>query len=340
MFQYLIVIEPLGLLYGSSGRFLSPENLVGRSGTQFPPSAATLSGLFAAHYGDNQVQDLQLAGPFWSTEAEIIHPQTPTFYVPAPFTDLFQQGQLQDRLTWQADDRLWLTQAGHTPAGKYDSQCWISLREWDAPTQAPPVPWQFLPHLHPQLEPNQRRVDTDADGSLFLENSVQLHPDARLVYLSNKPLPADHWWRFGGEGHLVALQCLPLPPDLQALLSQPLGTTFALIVPALWGSNRLSYRLPDAWANHLDTLFTRRPVPYRYRLGGESGKPKRLSRGRYAVPAGTVYVLKEPLPHNHWQDWPDRWFPQEGPYMNRWGCGLAMPVRRAEGGGRRTEDGK
>jgi hypothetical protein len=36
MFQHLIALEPLGLLYGSAGRFLSPDNLVGRSGTQFP----------------------------------------------------------------------------------------------------------------------------------------------------------------------------------------------------------------------------------------------------------------------------------------------------------------
>lgn len=32
-FQYLIIIKPLGFLYGSAGRFLSPDNLVGRSGT-------------------------------------------------------------------------------------------------------------------------------------------------------------------------------------------------------------------------------------------------------------------------------------------------------------------
>ena len=50
--KYLITIAPLGLLYGSAGRFLSPENLVGRSGTHFPPSSATLSGLFAASYAE------------------------------------------------------------------------------------------------------------------------------------------------------------------------------------------------------------------------------------------------------------------------------------------------
>ncbi|NJR66897.1 MAG: CRISPR-associated protein Cmr3, partial [Leptolyngbyaceae cyanobacterium CRU_2_3] len=60
MFRYLIAIEPLGLLYGSAGKFLSPENLVGRSGNSFPPSAATLSGLFAAAQIDG-IRDLYLA---------------------------------------------------------------------------------------------------------------------------------------------------------------------------------------------------------------------------------------------------------------------------------------
>ena len=60
MFKHLIAIEPLGLLYGSAGRFLSPENLVGRSGTQFPPSAATLSGVFASQYSEaGKAKDLQ-----------------------------------------------------------------------------------------------------------------------------------------------------------------------------------------------------------------------------------------------------------------------------------------
>jgi CRISPR-associated protein Cmr3 len=87
MFQYLIVIEPLGLLYGSAGRFLSPENLVGRSGVSFPPSAATLSGLFASAYQEDmkfdQLQSLQLAGPFWGKSDK---PQN--FHVPTPFNCL------------------------------------------------------------------------------------------------------------------------------------------------------------------------------------------------------------------------------------------------------------
>jgi len=46
-FTHLLQITPLGLLYGSAGGFLSPENLVGRSGNKFPPSSVTVSGLYA-----------------------------------------------------------------------------------------------------------------------------------------------------------------------------------------------------------------------------------------------------------------------------------------------------
>ena len=64
--QHLIVIRPLGLLYGSAGKFLSPENLVGRSGISFPPSAATVSGIFAHQLNDepDKLNNLQLAGTF------------------------------------------------------------------------------------------------------------------------------------------------------------------------------------------------------------------------------------------------------------------------------------
>jgi CRISPR-associated protein Cmr3 len=92
MFQHLIAIEPLGLLYGSAGRFLSPDNLVGRSGTQFPPSAATLSGLFAAQYGNDAVQDLRLAGPFWAKTEEL--EQTQTVYVPLPMNYRVKDGTI------------------------------------------------------------------------------------------------------------------------------------------------------------------------------------------------------------------------------------------------------
>ncbi|WOB68445.1 hypothetical protein [Microcystis aeruginosa] len=71
MFSHLIIIKPLGMMYGSSGAFLSPENLVGRSGSKFPPDAATLSGLFFSanktthQYSHRELRDnLFIAGPF------------------------------------------------------------------------------------------------------------------------------------------------------------------------------------------------------------------------------------------------------------------------------------
>ncbi|MBC1198316.1 CRISPR-associated protein Cmr3, partial [Microcystis aeruginosa BLCCF158] len=45
---------------------------------------------------------------------------------------------------------------------------------------------------------------------------------------------------------------------------------------------------------------------------------------RYAVPAGTVYRLKNPL--SSWQNWQESWFPTEGVSLKRWGCGLALPL--------------
>jgi CRISPR-associated protein Cmr3 len=69
-FTHLLQITPLGLLYGSAGGFLSPENLVGRSGNKFPPSSATVSGLYAQVNTEKAekktwlLPDLCLAGPF------------------------------------------------------------------------------------------------------------------------------------------------------------------------------------------------------------------------------------------------------------------------------------
>lgn len=342
-FTHLIALEPLGLLYGSAGRFLSPENLVGRSGTQFPPSAATLSGLFAAQFGNAGVQTLQLAGPFWGKSDEIAHDQT--VYVPLPMTYRVQPsredpatGHIHRRLTWQpranpdpaSPQGQWRDVEDRPLDRKYKSDgWWISLAEWDTPRTAQADPWEFLPHLHPRLDPDERHVvrpsdpdAPDAAGSLFLENGVQLHPDVCLVYFSNCELPSG-WYRFGGEGHLVSVTAYPLSSAIQALLNRSPGPMFALLTPALWGSNRLSQRYPTDWPQP-QALLTERPVPFRYRLGG-SGPTKRLSRGRYAVPAGTVYVLPKPMP-TPWHTWDDAWFPKEGPSMKRWGCGLALPL--------------
>ncbi len=341
-FGYLIIIEPLGLLYGSSGRFLSPENLVGRSGTSFPPSAATLSGLLAAAK-DGEVRDLMLAGPFWGNVDEVISDEQ-NFYVPTPRNYLVKDGKIVDKLTWKHDKKEWLNQEGKNPTDKYESNTWLAIKQWLQPEQVERNPWKFLAHLHPRLELEERHVirNYEEQGSLFLENSVQMKPDTCLVYLSNTKVDSG-WYRFGGEGHMVDVRCTPICSTLDKLLKVGVGDIFSLITPGVWGSNRLSKRQPvylkkrdenfyeqadpesqeqNVWK--LEALFTDRPIPFRYRLGGK-GDIKLLSRGRYAVPAGTVYVLEEAI-NKSWQEWDDTWFPQEGPSLKRWGCGLALPL--------------
>ena len=326
MFQYLIIIEPLGLLYGSAGRFLSPENLVGRSGISFPPSAATVSGLYAATLNEEAIASVKIAGPFWAFSQ-----QPENFYVPIPFSSLVKQGEIH-QLRWYSETQEWLPQTGEPISGKSDKgNHWIAINSWHQPQKVHQDPWEFLPHLHPRMELNQRKVDTDStQGSLFLENAVQMHPDACLIYLSNIPL-ADGWYRFGGEGHMVDVHCQKIAESTQQLLNRQVGKHFALITPAVWGSNRLSYREPMIYEDNnwkptwqIETLLTERPTPFRYRLGGK-GKNKRLSRGRYAVPSGSIYVLKEPL-HQPWHEWSESWFPTEGYSFKRWGCGLALPL--------------
>jgi CRISPR-associated protein Cmr3 len=367
-FQYLIVIEALGLLYGSSGRFLSPENLVGRSGTSFPPTAATLSGLFAASCQTQKrdISNLLLAGPFWGITDELLQSKNEqNFYVPTPRNYLVKDGKIKHKLTWtkyidkQGEEFYgWQDGKNEPPNDKFESHTWLALNQWDNPKDVKKAPWKFLPHLHSRLELDERRVvrkkndqsENQQQGSLFLENSVQINPDTCLVYLSSTELK-DGWYRFGGEGHMVDVTCLDLAENIQHLLNRVIEKSFALITPAVWGSNRLSYREPiylqkgdrqkyeqqnpesnerKVWS--VDALLTERPLPFRYRLGNrehhESHQPKLLSRGRYAVPAGSVYVLKEPL-NQSWQDWDDRWFPKEGPSLKRWGCGLALPLPSA-----------
>lgn len=356
-FKYLIVIEPLGLLYGSAGKFLSPENLVGRSGSSFPPSAATLSGLFAAHYkGDmNHLEKLRVAGAFWAWGK---NPQN--FYVPTPFNCLVKNSRVEHLLSWEKDIKdnewKWLP----TVTDKFDKGTWIAIRHWKRLISSNKMqykqlkvatsPWKYNPHLHPRLKEDERRVKEDSErGSLFLENAVQLNPDACLVYLSNTEL-TDGWYRFGGEGHMVNVKCCDLSPTVQNLLKQNVGRSFVTITPAVWGSNRLSKRTPICLqtANNQDekinesivwqveAQITERPIPFRYRLGNRENdfqqenqhtfqSPKLLSRGRYAVPAGTVYILKEPI-NQPWQKWSTNWFPKEGPSLKRWGCGLALPL--------------
>ncbi|MCL1475018.1 type III-B CRISPR module-associated protein Cmr3 [Argonema antarcticum] len=360
MLKHLIVIEPLGFLYGSAGRFLSPENLVGRSGTSFPPSAATLSGIFAASLPPEEIRNLQLAGPFWAWNR---NPQN--FYVPTPFNCLVKDKKIHQQMEWHCSvkDRdvqptiknlKWQVKnekgEWQTPDNdKFEKGTWIAISDWQKlrDRENPPVVrekdekdetfiWKFVPHLHPRLQEDQRRVvdPEEEQGSLFLENGVQLNPDACLIYLSNTEIK-NGWYRFGGEGHLVDLRCEDICPTVTDLLNQDLGRSFALITPAVWGSQRLSYRAPNrdnddklSWPDNKCAILTERPTPTRYRLGNspnaKSGEAKTLSRGRYAIPAGTVYVLEKPL--GNWQSWPEEWFPKEGVSFKRWGCGLALPL--------------
>jgi len=343
-FTHLIIIESLGLLYGSSGRFLSPENLVGRSGSSFPPHAATLSGLFAsAKKPDTDIRDLMLAGPFWGNVDEVTSEEQ-NFYVPTPRNYLIKDGKVVNQLRWYREQKAWLDQEGKTVNDKYESNTWLAINHWNQPQAVEKIPWKFLPHLHPRLELGERHVirqnpqedEQTKIGSLFLENSVQMKPDTCLVYLSNTELDSG-WYRFGGEGHIVDVQCQPINSTVNDLLKESINQSFALITPGVWGSNRLSKREPIRLQKHgepesqedniwqVEALLTDRPVPLRYRLGGQKGE---LSRGRYAVPVGTVYVVETSI-DQPWVDWSDQWFPQEGPSLKRWGCGLALPLPQA-----------
>ncbi|NJL66258.1 MAG: CRISPR-associated protein Cmr3 [Microcoleus sp. SM1_3_4] len=355
-FQYLILVEPLGLLYGSAGRFLSPDNLVGRSGTSFPPSAATVSGIFAAAYGNDAIQDLFFAGPFWGKTEEV--KSNLNFYVPTPLIYLVKNEKIRHKLSWNSENQGWFDENNKAPSDKFDGGTWLAIANWANPTQVEKSPWKPSLHLHPRLEEDERRVvrkketdnSEDNQGSLFLENAMQMPADTCLVYLSTHKLEPG-WYRFGGEGHLVDISAIELNEEHQNLFSTKIENKFALITPAVWGSNRLSYREPirldkknkekyqqeDPDSNErililkVDSLYTGRPIPFRYRLGERKNaapnEPKLLSRGRYAVPAGTVYVLKEPHTlDKSWQEWDESWFPQEGPSLKRWGCGLALPL--------------
>lgn len=367
--KYLVIIKPLGMLYGSAGPFLSPENLVGRSGDKFPPSTATVAGLYGAQYweGEGSLDDLFIVGPFWA------HTDKPvSFHVPTPLNFRVQRNVDNDSYEiverWQWDEKWYLP--SKIKEKKSLNNSWVSIDNWhklQAQTIASPIPvissdrvWQHNPHLHPRMEDNERHVARPQEnnsndlptqqGSLFLENGVQMNPDCCLVYLSSRRLEPG-CYRFGGEGHLADVECSEIPADsaIAKLMQQPMGSCFSLLAPAVWGTQRLSYRFPiprgtegtsaplyqvpstiqsDAdrgiesfWS--IAALMTERPIPFRFRLGG-TGKAKRLSRGRYAVPAGTVYQLNAAIPA--WSQWQKEWFPVEGYSYQHWGCGFALPL--------------
>ncbi|MBW4482993.1 MAG: CRISPR-associated protein [Tildeniella torsiva UHER 1998/13D] len=347
MFTHIITISPLGFLYGSAGAFLSPENLVGRSGAKFPPDAATLAGLlFSAnkHSGAHDQVTLRdslfLAGPFW---ANVDDPHY--FYVPVPRHKILGR---DDTDQWEVRNYQWWRDEAAHPDLEADYH-WQRIDTWDytpdeikANGAAAQDPWTFLPLLHPSLKSDERNV-RDENG-LFLENAVQMLPnqwdgsqaETCLVYLSTVPLE-DGWYRFGGESHLVEVASHPIADTspIAELLQRPIDHAFALLGPGLWGSTHLSLRYPRHadFSDRRPMMLTDRPQPHRYRLGSQAKSPQgealapagRLSRGRYAVPPGTVYLFKEAIGRSWW-DWPEAWFPKEGFSLKHLGCNLCLPV--------------
>ena len=333
MFKHLIKVKPLGLMYGSSGGFLSPENLVGRSRTKFPPDAATISGLIlsAKSYlnqkegisaNEEFKKNLYVAGPFWVEES---FPKT--LYIPMPWTKIIGE-EKKDRDEWIVKDDKWCRNKDKSEEKQEikPDYNWLKINDWNRSVKNIVVnksmskdPWKFSPMLHPKMK-NDERHGLEKKG-LFLENAVEMPESASLIYLSTYSLETG-WYKFGGENHIVEINSIEIPKEdsIIKLLNQPIEKSFALITSAVWGSNRLSFRAPQ----NLDfpkikLMLTHKAVPYRYRTKGC------LSRGRYAVPAGSVYVLEEPL-NKPWWKWPEEWFPNEGISLKRIGSGLCLPL--------------
>lgn len=323
MFKYLISINPLGLMYGSAGAFLSPENLVGRSGAKFPPDAATLAGLMFSinkinkKYSQETLRDnLYVAGSFWAKSNN-----KQNFFVPIPWHKIIAKKGFGE---WKIENDEWKLEKNiDKPEPDYR---WQTITSWktaaqelNKPDKIADNPWKFVSFLHPKIQNTERCVEK-SDG-LFLENSVQIPDDVCLVYLSTYPID-NGWYKFGGENHVVEISCDEINSKTVGILNQKIGKSFALITPGVWGSNRISKRFPEnAFSPNPDNIkmLTDKPVPYRFRSQGT------LGRGRYAVPAGSVYVLKEPI-NKPWWEWDETWFPKEGYSLKKVGCGLCLPV--------------
>ncbi len=357
MFQYLIAVKPLGFLYGSAGAFLSAENLVGKSGIKFPPDAAVMSGLILRKHQedlksskkeiDKIKKELTVAGAFWAKDDDL-----ESFYVPVPRSHIFGERIVDPKSGHKKDDyNQWdLTAKGwtpHEPKEVSNEYKWQKIDFWDLPSLATTLksglaketPWRFNPFLHPKMQSDQRHV-VDEDG-LFLENAVQMAEDVSLIYLSTHEIP-NGWYRFGGEGHLVEIKSERINPNskiYKLLNTNEINRSFALICPAVWGTNNLSTRYPPQFkaSGKCPQMLTDRPIPFRYRLGkGDQKNSSVLALGRYAVPAGTVYVLKKPLEeeHNTWWKFPNEWFPQsntklpegQNTLLKQLGCGLCLPI--------------
>lgn len=330
MFQHLITVSPLGLMYGSAGAFLSPENLVGRSGAKFPPDAAALSGLFfsANHASDGAIashneltQNLYVAGPFWARRDDL-----QAFYVPMPRHRLVGE---EDEDEWRLDHKSgWERDTDKSDLSP--AYGWQRIDAWQQPIQTlrqdqkvAKAPWTYVSFLHPKLKLDERCVE---DQGLFLENAVQLDEDYCLVYLSTYAMPAG-WYRFGGEGHMAEIDSHSLEGSvIQQLLSEKIQRACAFVTPAVWGSNQLSTRYPRHPEFPRDglRLLTDKPVLYRYRTGNRKTERGRLGRGRYALPAGSVYVFKHALNKSWWEFSPE-WFPEKG-LLKKMGCGLCLPI--------------
>jgi CRISPR-associated protein Cmr3 len=331
--------------------------LVGRSGSKFPPDAATLSGLFLSTNREKPFADhqklkmhLTIAGGFWAKDEDFQHGNQ-DFYVPIPRSLIIDEHKTDQ----------WEIQRGKWSRSKKDEDIeaayhWQTISTWGKPIESirkqgvSEVPWKFVPMLHPTLESAQRRVrmpknDNDR-GSLFLENAVQMKEDSFLVYLSTHEMP-DGWYRFGGENHLVEITSQKIVGQhIIDLLDQKIERQFALICPAVWGTNNLSFRYPKdiSFSNKRPKMLIDRPIPFRPRITKNTDDKQRtnnLGIGRYAVPAGTVYVLKHPLDEEYktWSKFPDKWFPQhtdERPIDQRplplkhLGCGLCLPIKIKE----------
>jgi CRISPR-associated protein Cmr3 len=351
-FNYVLNVMPLGMMYGSSGAFLSPENLVGRSGDKFPPDAATIAGLIVSQISGGETvrksiaRNLKVAGPFIGTANS--SGRVGDIYVPIPRTysiannpknstsRIVAQWSLSsypnqagldyhEKLAWKCDHEDITADYTWQKIDKFEDFINGNLKKIKKSSIEAKNMSDFRsynPILHPWLKANQRCVK--GEGGLFLENSVQMADNVFLVYLSSHALEKNvDWYRFGGEGHLAEISCDELAKRFDTfnkLLNQPIQRAFALITPAVWGSNRLSERYPTNWDFKVEALLTDKPVPFRHRLGGQ------LRRGRYAVPAGSVYVLDRPI-DKPWYQWDEDWFPREGLSLKRFGTGLCLPIQ-------------